>query len=317
VILGKTVTTELACMHPGLTANPRRLTHTPAGSSSGSAAAVADFHVPIALGTQTVGSIVRPASFCGTLGFKPTFDRYSPAGMMMMAPSLDTLGGFARSGEDLLLLDACLARDTTPASANRAPVIGLHRTSMWDEASPSVHAAFDTTAKALAATGARLVDCDLPALAGLQQPLIELHVWEMWDCLGYLVAERPEEVSDDFKLIGDMAIKVSEADYRAARQTRRRGRDEFDAGIAGVDFILTPSAKDVAPEGLAATGDPLFCRNWSSLGVPALGFPAAWDDGLPIGLQFVGRAGSDRAMLATAARLLAEIGVIAAIAAPR
>ena len=317
VILGKTVTTELAGMHPGPTSNPRRIGHTPGGSSSGSAAAVADFHVPIALGTQTVGSIVRPASYCGALGFKPTFDRYPPAGMMIMAPSLDTLGGFARTGEDLLLLDACLAKDATPARVDHAPVIGLHRTSMWDEASPNVHAAFTATADALAAAGARLVDCDLPALADLQQPLIEQHMWEMWNCFGYLVDEQPDGVSDDFKWLGEMATKVSEADYRAGCEAQRRGRADFAAGMDGIDFILTPTAKDVALEGLAATGDPLFCRNWSSLGVPALGFPAVWDDGLPIGLQFVGRAGSDRSLLATAAKLLAEIGVIAAIAGPR
>lgn len=317
VILGKTVTTELAGMHPGPTSNPRRIGHTPGGSSSGSAAAIADFHVPLALGSQTVGSIVRPASYCGALGFKPTFDRYPPAGMMIMAPSLDTLGGFGRTVEDLLLLDECLARDPSPPIANPAPVIGLHRTAMWDDASPNVHAAFDAIAAALAAVGAQLVDCDLPALAGLQQPLIEQHMWEMWDCFGYLLDEHPDGVSDDFKWLGDMATNVTEADYRAGQEAQRRGRADFASGMAGIDLILTPSARDVAPEGLGATGDPLFCRNWSSLGVPALGFPAAWDDCLPVGLQFVGPAGSDRALLATAAKLLAEIGVIATMAAPR
>jgi Asp-tRNA(Asn)/Glu-tRNA(Gln) amidotransferase A subunit family amidase len=316
VILGKTVTTELAGMHPGPTSNPRRIGHTPGGSSSGSAAAVADFHVPIALGTQTVGSIVRPASYCGALGFKPTFDRYPAAGMMIMAPSLDTLGGFARTAEDLLLVDDCLARDSTPANAIAAPVVGLHRTAMWDEASPNVHAAFEATAEALAAAGATLVDCALPALADLQQPLIEQHMWEMWDAFGYLATEQPDGVSDDFKWLGEMATKVTEADYRAGAEAQRRGRADFAAAMDGIDFILTPSAKGVALEGLAATGDPLFCRNWSSLGVPALAFPAVWDDGLPIGLQFVGPAGSDRALLATAAKLLRDIGVIAALAAP-
>lgn len=317
VILGKTVTTELAGMHPGPTSNPRRIGHTPGGSSSGSAAAVADFHVPIALGTQTVGSIVRPASFCGALGFKPSFDRYPPAGMMVMAPSLDTLGSFARTGEDLLLIDDCLSSDPVAAIAKPAPVIGLHRTSMWDDAAPAVHAAFDATAAALAAVGATLVDSALPALDDLQKPLIDHHMRETWDTLGYLVDERPDGVSDDFKWVAEMAIKVTDDDYRAGVDAQQRGRQAFDAGMAGIDFILTPSARDVALEGLAITGDPLFCRNWSSLGVPALAFPAAWIDGLPIGLQFVGRAGSDRALLATAAKLLAEIGVIATMAAPR
>ncbi len=151
----------------------------------------------------------------------------------------------------------------------------------------------------------QLVDCDLPTVARLQQPLIDLHMWEMWECLGHLAEERPDGVSADFKWIGEMAIKVSEAGLPCrAGGAARHGRDDFDAGMADIDMILTPSAKDVALEGLAVTGDPLFCRNWSSLGVPSLAFPAAWDDGLPIGLQFVGRAGTDRTMLATAAKLL-------------
>jgi Asp-tRNA(Asn)/Glu-tRNA(Gln) amidotransferase A subunit family amidase len=316
VILGKTVTTELAGMHPGPTANPRRTTHTPGGSSSGSAAAVADFHVPIALGSQTVGSIVRPASFCGVLGFKPTFDRYPPAGMMEMACHLDTLGGFARTAEDLLLLDACLARDTTHAIALEAPIVGVHRTAMWEEASPAVHAAFAATASALAEMGATVVDCPLPDLAPLSPALINLHLCEMRDCLGYLVEERPDGVSDEFKWMVDMAAPLSDDDYRAALEAQRIGRERFAEGVRGLDLLLTPSAKDVALEGLAITGDPLFCRDWSGLGVPSLGFPAAWESGLPVGLQFVGAAGSDRTLLATAGRLLTEIGVITSITVP-
>lgn len=317
VIIGKTVTTELAGFNPGPTRNPRRATHTPGGSSSGSAAAVADFHVPVALGTQTVGSIVRPASYCGVLGFKPSFDRYPPAGMMEMAKSLDTLGSFARVPEDLALLDRCLADDPAPAPAIEAPVVGLHRTAMWEEASPAVQAAFAATAAALAAAGATLVDCDLPGLASLQQPLLELHLAEHLDCLGYLVGERPDGVSDGFKWICQMGSELPQEAYPAALAAQRLGRDVFAAGMAGVDLLLTPSAKDVALEGLEITGDPLFCRNWSGLGVPSLGFPAAWQDGLPVGLQFVGGAGNDATMLATAGRLLNEIGVITPILAAR
>jgi Asp-tRNA(Asn)/Glu-tRNA(Gln) amidotransferase A subunit family amidase len=193
-------------------------------------------------------------------------------------------------------------------------VIGLHRTDMWAEASAATQAAFAATAETLAAAGARLVDCDLPALAPLSPALLQLHMREMWDCLGYLLDEAPDRVSDDFKWIAGMALDIGESDYRAASETLRLGREAFATGMSGIDLLLTPSAKDVAPEGLAITGDPLFCRNWSGLGVPALGFPAAWREGLPIGLQFVGRAGSDRMLLATAGQLLADIGALAPLA---
>jgi Asp-tRNA(Asn)/Glu-tRNA(Gln) amidotransferase A subunit family amidase len=317
VIMGKTVTAELATYHPGPTANPRRTSHTPGGSSSGSAAAVADFHVPLALGTQTVGSIVRPASYCGILGFKPSFDRYPIAGVLETAIHLDTLGSFARTTEDLLLLDAILSGDgATPAPA-ATPVVGLYRSGLWGEASPAVHAAFAATAAALSRSGARVVEAALPpGIDALQDKLLQLHLREVATCLGHICREQPDGVSDAFKLMVAKGEAVTEADYQSALHAQQDCKLALADALLGMDLVLTPSARDIAPEGLGATGDPLFCRGWTGLGVPSLGFPATWQDELSIGLQFVGRTGEDRAMLATAGGLLDAIGVTAPIVEP-
>ena len=317
VILGKTVTAELANYHPGATINPRRTGHTPGGSSSGSAAAVADCHVPIALGTQTAGSIIRPACFCGVFGLKPSFNRYPSAGMLETAAHLDTLGGFARTTDDLLLMDAVLAGDHAVQTPSWPLVIALCRGPVWNEASASVRDALAETAEALAHSGATIIERELPApFDPLPAAQAVIHKREVWANLDYVRRDCPDGLSDEFKAFLDEGAGITEADYKAALATQRVCKAAAIGAFAGLDLVLTPGAKGMAPAGLGATGDPVFSRLWTAAGLPCLGFPAVWKRDLPVGLQFVGPPRGDRAMLRNAGGLLTTIGLVARITTP-
>ena len=308
IILGKTVTAEFATYSPGPTVNPRKAGHTPGGSSSGSAAAVADGQADLALGTQTAGSIIRPASFCGTLGFKPSFGRYPLAGVLETSPHLDTLGVFARTLGILSRADAVLSGDGECPTPKRAPVIGLCRSPAWDEALPVMQRAFADFAQVLRLAGLTVVERDTPDSFGpLAAAQALIHRREAWMTLGHIRRSHPDAVTSVFRDFIDQGAAESESDYQAALDCQRACLAHLRAVFDGVDVLLVPGATGPAPQGIDATGNPAFQRIWTALGVPCLGFPAAWTpDGLPLGLQMIGQTGSDRQLLANAQIILAH-----------
>lgn len=305
-VLGKTVTAEFATYHPGPTVNPCKAGHTPGGSSSGSAAVVADRQADVALGTQTAGSIIRPATYCGILGFKPSFGRYPLKGVLVTAPSLDTLGLFARSIEILDTADAVLSGDRTKPQANRALAIGLCRSPAWSEADVEMQDAFLSFAQQLVDAGHSVVERELPeACDGLANAQALIHRREAWSSLGHIRYDHPNDVSDVFRDMIDQGAAESAASYEAALALQSYSKMLLPQIFDGLDMLLTPGATGAAPVGLQATGNPAFQRVWTALGVPCLGFPVFWRaDGLPLGLQAVGAPGSDRQLLANATTLI-------------
>jgi amidase len=297
VVLGKTATTELAAYEPAPTRNPHDPRHTPGGSSSGSAAAVADGMVPIALGTQTAGSVVRPAAFCGVLGFKPTFGLVDRTGVGAQAPSLDTVGWFAHRAEHLALVLDVLAPAAPRGEASR---VALMATPQDAEADADVRAALHAAAAALGAT-----DADWPAAwDGLTEAQVAVQAREAALELGPLRAEHEAQMSA--KLLGLLAEgdAVTPAAHAAALALGRAAAAALPAVLRDVDALLVPAVPGEAPEGLDSTGDPLFCRAWTLLGVPAIAVPAGRGaHGLPVGVQLVGRPGADHALIALAGRL--------------
>ncbi len=306
-VLGKTVTTEFAVFHPGPTGNPHRVTHTPGGSSSGSAAAVACGMVDVALGTQTAGSVIRPASFCGVLGFKPTFGTVATAGIKAIAPSLDTVGWFAR---DVALLDALrvVLTGRRPASLVRdaPPRLALVRTARWDDASDDGRAAVEEAARlASAREGASVVDTVLPepfdALAA-DQPVVM--GYELARSFAWEWQNRRDELSPSLQDLVARGLAIDPDVYDDVRARAALARATTDDLFGDADALLTLAAVGEAPAGLASTGDPQFARLWTLLGLPAVSVPGLTGaSGLPVGVQLVGRYGHDCELLDTAAWL--------------
>ena len=302
VVLGKTTTTELAAYEPAPTRNPHDLGRTPGGSSSGSAAAVADGMVPVALGTQTAGSVVRPAAFCGVLGFKPTFGLVDRTGVGAQAPSLDTVGWFARRAEDLALVLGVLAPGAPQGDATRVAVMPTPHDA---EADGDERAALEAAAAALGAT-----EVEWPAAwDGLTEAQVAVQAREAALTLGPLRAEHEAQMSAS--LLGLLAEgdAVTPAAHAAALALARVAAAALPAVMRDVDALLVPAVRGEAPEGLDSTGDPLFCRAWTLLGVPAVAVPAGRGaHGMPVGVQLVGRPGADHALIALAARLAQALG---------
>jgi Asp-tRNA(Asn)/Glu-tRNA(Gln) amidotransferase A subunit family amidase len=304
VVLGKTVTTELATHVPSRTRNPHNLEHTPGGSSAGSAAAVADFMVPLATGTQTVGSTIRPASFCGVVGYKPTFNLLSRAGVKVEGDSLDTVGLFARSVLDVAAYAGIEANDRRLIELPRAGAglrVGLCRTFQWEYAQAETEAAFERAAKELAAAGAKVSEVALPPrFQGLREAHWTVFVFEMRRSfadehlrarkLSASLAERWEEGS-----------RVDGETYQRAQALGAECRAVLPEAFGACDVLLVPSARGEAPRGLQSTGDPVMNQVWTFLHVPAVTVPVATGpNGLPVGLQIVGRIGDDARTLAAA-----------------
>jgi Asp-tRNA(Asn)/Glu-tRNA(Gln) amidotransferase A subunit family amidase len=300
-VLGKTVTAELACFSPGATTNPHRVTHTPGGSSSGSAAAVATGMVDVALGTQTAGSVVRPASFCGVFGFKPTFGTVATAGVKPVAPSLDTVGWFAR---DVTLLDrlrVALTGRPPLRRLDRRPSIAVVRTTAWDTIDADSRDAVLEVGGRAAAGGASVRDVDLgrafDALV-VDQPLV---MWfEAWRALAWERTHHVDLLSGTLRTMLEQGGAIAPDAYDDVVDRARVARVAF-ASELDADVVLTAAANGEAPEGLGATGDPRCARLWTLLGVPAVAVPGlVGASGLPIGVQLVGRAGRDAELLAAA-----------------
>jgi Asp-tRNA(Asn)/Glu-tRNA(Gln) amidotransferase A subunit family amidase len=315
VIIGKTVTTEFAYFHPGPTRNPRDLARTPGGSSSGSAAAVAAGMVPLAIGSQTNGSVIRPAAFCGVYGCKPTHGTISRHGALILSQALDHVGVFARSLADSALILEVLAgydpqdADTRPVAAPAflervdeepplPPRFAFVRTPVWDKADAETRAAIE----------------DLVGRLGEQAQTIALgdSFAAAWDDHRAIMAadmahnlkavlERGEGASSkalrDFLLEGAAVPAVR---YLAARDAAKRYRDAIAEIFKDFDAIITPAAVGVAPKG-EATGSPIFCSLWTLTGLPALSLPLlSGEGGMPLGVQLIGARGDDARLLRAA-----------------
>ncbi|MGA0533549.1 amidase [Hansschlegelia sp. KR7-227] len=313
-VLGKTVTTEFAWRHPGPTRNPWNLAHTPGGSSSGSAAAVAAGLVTLALGTQTFGSVIRPAAFCGVVGFKPSFGALPREGVHPLSPSLDHVGLFARTVDDVSAALSLLAPDIAPASS--VPVAELRLAALTpstDVASEEQRALVDSARQDLASAGARVETVDLSDMTVRLRSIAEIIVaFEAAQVFGELQSRRPADISGELTDLINGGRAISDAAHRDALAAQRDLREAFADRMRGYDAVLTIPAPGEAPEGLGHTGDARFCTPWTTLGAPAVSLPVGVSlSGLPLGLQLVGRHGGDMALLAAAQTILQVVPLFA------
>lgn len=312
VVVGKTVTTEYATRKPGPTTNPANPGHTPGGSSSGSAAGVAAGFFPLAYGTQTAGSVIRPAAYCGVVGYKPTYGTISRIGMKIMSDSLDTVGVIARSVADCARFAGAVSGhdlgdpDARPAAA---PRVGLCRSPSWHLAGPETAALLERVGSALGRAGATVCDRELPPAF---EALVKAHPIvmnsESGRALGWELATARDEISPGLRERLEFGLGCSEAERTEAHAVFESTQRAFPAAMEGLDVLVTPSAPGEAPAGLDWTGDPAFNFIWTSLHVPCVTVPAGTGpNGLPMGIQIVGRAGEDRAVLAWAQWVAAAI----------
>lgn len=312
IVLGKTVTTEFAYFEPGPTRNPHDLDRTPGGSSSGSAAAVAAGEVPLALGSQTIGSVIRPASFCGVVGVKPSYDRLPRGGIFPLSPSTDHVGFFTQDAAGARIAAENLApewEEPTDQSVER-PVIGVPHENYLAQAEDAMATQFDRSLQKLADAGyeVRRTDAlgDIEAVNQRHQKLVAaeaaLEHAALYDEYGDQYGDGTVELLEE-----GWAVDVgSLVDARNGRRTLRaniaRRMDE-----AGVDLWAAPAAPGPAPEGIDDTGDPIMNLPWTHAGLPTVGLPAGEIDGLPVGIQFAGRFGADERVLAWAESLEAAL----------
>ena len=299
VVMGKTVTTEFANFTPGKTMNPFDSTRTPGGSSSGSAAAVGGEMVPLALGTQTTASTIRPAAFCGCVGYRPTWGDLRLTGVMEAAGSLDTLGLIARSIDDIALYRDVLLGvrpESAQPEADTAPRVGFCRTSFWDRCDESTRTLLEDAAARLSKAGARVADVTLPeSFEGLREAHRWISSFEFARARAWEINHHWEKISERLRKnrIND-GLNCSFEQYRASRAFAERCRAQMDDFFADYDVLLTPAAAGEAPVGIAATGDASFCLFWTTLHVPAITLPLfTGPNGLPVGAQLVARRDAD------------------------
>jgi amidase len=303
--VGKTVTTEFAYFRPGKTANPYNPAHTPGGSSSGSAAAVADYMVPLAFGSQTAASLIRPAAYCGVCAFKPTTGGFDLSGVMALSPSLDTLGVLARTPQDLMLASSVLTGRPQPAPpdfSEAKPRIALMRGPHWRDGSMEMHDVCGRAMRALADHGAETGEIGSPPLfAELTDAQKTVMSYEAANARRDVYTSHRDAVSIQFAQLIHEGQAVTEARYQDALAIRDRAGAMVDALFADFDGVLVPSAPGEAPEGLGGTGDPLFSRMWNLLQLPCVALPfGVGPRGLPVGVQLLGRLHEDAGLLAVA-----------------
>ena len=299
VLMGKTVTTEFANRHPERTRNPLDPTRTPGGSSSGSAAAVADCMVPVSIGTQTSSSTIKPASFCGVFGYRPTFGDFQNAGLKISSGSLDTLGLYARSIEDIALYrDALIGSEPSPLPAEiRAPRIAFCRTHKWSQLEPTTAALLEHAAKALRARGASVDDFELPRDFELVEDAHRsISSYEFARNYAWEIENHWDEISSTLRngrLKDGLACSFEQ--YRAARELGHRTRQQLASIFDRYDVLLTSAVAGEAPAGFRSTGDSSFTLIWTAMHVPMLSIPVfTGPNGMPIGALLVGRNGADR-----------------------
>ena len=304
-VVGKTVTTEFATRHPGPTANPCNTAHTPGGSSSGSAAGVAAGYFPFAYGTQTAGSVIRPAAYCGVVGYKPSYGLIDRHGMKVMSASLDTVGVIARTVADCAMLAGAVSgRDLgDPERALPAALkIGLCCSPAWSMADEATRDLLVAAGETLRRAGAEVAELELPpeydALVHAHQVVMQA---QSARAMGWEMLHHREQLTPGLRERLEWGLAQPAAALDAALGVFARTQRGFAAAMAGHDVLLTPSAPGEAPAGLDWTGDPAFNLIWTSLHVPCVTVPAGLGPlGLPLGLQIVGRAGDDAVTLAAA-----------------
>jgi Asp-tRNA(Asn)/Glu-tRNA(Gln) amidotransferase A subunit family amidase len=308
IVLGKTATTQFAYIDPAPTRNPWNVDHTPGGSSSGSAAAVAAGMVPISLGSQTVGSVLRPAAYCGVVGFKPGHGRISVEGVHALAPTLDHVGAFGRSVADVTVIYAALTGTAPGPSAGagfqESPLsFGLLRPFYAGRTGPELLDHLDRAAVALTEAGAWVEQVSLPfgpeALLEASNTILRV------EAAAYhreLFASHAAEYAPNLRRLIESGISTSEQDYRAALDRREGFRRALAPLLENFDALLLPTAPSTAPQGLVSTGDPVFCALASMAGVPSISLPSALGEGgLPLAVQLVGPSDGESRLLAAAA----------------
>ncbi len=301
ILLGKTVTTQFASLVPSATRNPRNLAHTPGGSSAGSAAAVAAGMVPIAFGTQTAGSVIRPAAFCGVAAFKPSYRLIPMVGVKDVAWHLDTAGLFGAGVTDVAFAAAVILQRElrVDGAAPGAPRIAVARTHLWGKASAAMQQAVESAVRIAAGAGAKVADLQLsPIVEDAYEAQFTIQDYENIRALAFEYDRHRDRIDPLLRTQLDRAVAISADEYDAARRLASRGRQLLADAMADYDVILTPSAPGAAPAGFATTGDPMFNRLWTLMGAPCVNVAGLNDsDGLPLGVQIVGRFGRDRAAL--------------------
>ena len=324
VIMGKTVTTEFAAFQPGKTTNPHDAARTPGGSSSGSAAAVATYMCPAAIGTQTKASVVRPAAFCGVYGFKPSFGTISRAGVLEQSAALDQIGAFGRSLDDVALIAECMMGfdpadpATAPPTATPPlrrvlaeeppvpPKFAFAKTAYWDQAEKQMHEACDELVEEL---GDRVDAIDLPApfdkAVDWNAVLMEADI-----ALNFAAAyaRGADRISDKFKALIERGRSHTAVAYNEAIRAQAALNGALDEIFGGYDAILTPASTGEAPVGLETTGNPVFGTTWTLVGTPVISLPLMQGEaGLPMGIQIVGQKGDDARLLRTARWLVEHL----------
>jgi Asp-tRNA(Asn)/Glu-tRNA(Gln) amidotransferase A subunit family amidase len=305
LILGKTVTTEFASLEPAGTRNPHNLAHTPGGSSSGSAAAVAAGMLPLALGSQTGGSVIRPAAYCGVVGFKPSYRLLPTVGMKCFSWSLDTVGLFAARVADAAFAAGTLTgRELRLDGRQPAPPV-IVRPKLEDEASPAMQNAVEQAARAAEKAGAKIKEIELPPIFGEAARAHRIiQGYEAFRALAFEYDDHRDRLGATLRQQLDEAATFDANAYDDARRTSRRARRALIELLADGEVILQPSAPGAAPHGLASTGTPTFNRLWTLMGTPCVNVPGFVDpEGMPLGVQIIARFGRDRFALAAAAFL--------------
>jgi Asp-tRNA(Asn)/Glu-tRNA(Gln) amidotransferase A subunit family amidase len=307
-VLGKTVTAEFAFLTPGKTRNPWSPLHTPGGSSSGSAAAVAAGFCPGALGTQTNGSMIRPAAFCGVVGYKPTHGFIRFDGVHHFSRTLDQIGVFARSVADCACLAAALADEpgtipTAPASLDRLPKLAAVRTPVWDRATEAQQARFATDIAALRDAGALVWETELPPrFSAAHTAQRRIMYREGADEFAALVRTHGDDLSPGLRAALAEGAQLSDAELAEALAVRDELAQALDVFFEDFDAIITPPTTGEAPAGIETTGDPVFCTIWTLTQVPAISIPTGFGpSGLPLGLQITAARGRDGVALTVAA----------------
>jgi Asp-tRNA(Asn)/Glu-tRNA(Gln) amidotransferase A subunit family amidase len=315
VPFGKTVTTQFAHLDPGKTKNPHNTGHTPGGSSSGSAAGVAAGFFPVATGSQTGGSVIRPASFCGVAGFKPSYRLLPTGGMKCVSWHLDTAGLFAASVADVAFAAGAIAERDLRVDLRQpvSPRIGVLSKQPWPSASTDMMAALDTAARAASAGNARVKDIQLPPVlsaAFRAHGIIQAYeaarslAWEFEHAKAALAAggkHAKDPLAKGVRELVETGWATTAEAYDDARRVASQARRAVADMMADVDVILSPSAPGAAPKGLTSTGSSTFNRLWTLMGTPCVNIPGLADpNGLPLGIQAIGRFGADRATLEAA-----------------
>ena len=310
IVFGKTVTTEFAYFEPGKTRNPRNLNHTPGGSSQGSAAAVSDCMIPFALGSQTAASVIRPAAYCGVVGYKSTVGEFSLGGVCALSQSMDSLGFFVRHPNDLAIIRKVLRAQVQIQRPTRPNCIALVRTPHWESLCLESQTLLERVVDDIRGEGVRVDDVELGGAGSID--LVQAHktviAFESARSRAYEFHRHQKDLSDPFRELLVDGWQISESSYRKALDARNQVREKLRKELSHYDFFISPSAPGEAPEGLTSTGDPIFSRGWTLLGGPAITLPlGAGANHLPLGVQLSANLHQDDKLVAHASWLYENI----------